>query len=468
MFHKIGISHIFSWHAQSLKSRGDFGLDNAQVLESVKTQNIELLEMQFSDIDGAIKSVAIPSHKLEDALERGVWFDGSSIQGFTRIFESDMYLKPDIATFAAIPWKGGNGHKAARIICDVFTPNGKPFEGDPRHILKTQLAIASEMGFKYCTGPELEFFLFTPRDGKIVPAPHDVGGYFDFAPRDLASDVRRDIIFSLEKLGLEIEASHKEVALGQHEIDFKYSDALKSADSVMSFKYTTKSISQSYGLYASFMPKPIFGINGSGMHVHQSLFSGGKNVFFDQSGKYHLSKTALHFISGQLRHEKALSAIVAPTVNSYKRLVPGYEAPCYISWGQTNRSALIRIPSYSPGRENATRAELRCPDPSCNPYLAFAAMLSAGIDGIKNKLEPPEPMEENLYEIEPEKKKAMGISTLPSSLSEAVDEFENDKIVRASLGPWASVQFAQAKRAEWDDFRIHVSEWEMAKYLETI
>ncbi|VVC00202.1 Glutamine synthetase [uncultured archaeon] len=444
-------------------------MEKSEVLEAVKKENIELLEMQFTDINGAIKSVTIPHHKLEDALERGVWFDGSSIEGFTRICESDMFLEPDAATFAILPWKSGNGHKTARMICDVFMPNGKPFEGDPRGILKKALENAVEMGFDYNTGPELEFFLFRPdENGKIIAAPHDIGGYFDFAPRDSASDVRRDMIFSLENLGLEIEASHHECAFGQQEIDFKYSEALKSADSVIAFKYTAKAVAQMHGLYASFMPKPIFGINGSGMHVHQSLFSKGKNAFFDQKGKYKLSETALHFIAGQLAHARALAAIVAPTVNSYKRLVPGYEAPVYISWGQTNRSALIRIPSFSPGRESATRAELRCPDPSCNPYLAFAVMLAAGLDGIKNKLEPPEPMEENLYEIDGEQKKKRGIASLPGTLSEAVEEMEKDKVICGTLGEWTTRQFAEMKKAEWDEYRVQVTKWEMERYLEAI
>ena len=443
-------------------------LEKGKILETIQHENVKLVEMQFTDIDGAIKSVTLPHHKIEEALERGVWFDGSSIEGFTRIFESDMFLKPDTGTFAIIPWKSTNGHKTARIICDVFMPNGKPFEGDPRHILKKAVEKAKELGFEYFVGPELEFFLFRPEEGKIVPAPHDVGAYFDFAPRDLASDVRRDIIFSLEQLGLEVEASHHEVAFGQHEIDFKYSKAVKTADNVLSFKYATKAVAQMHGLYASFMPKPIFGINGSGMHVHQSLFKGGKNAFYDEGGKFKLSEIARHFIAGQLKHARAITAIIAPTVNSYKRLVPGYEAPVYISWGQVNRSALIRVPSYSPGRENSTRAELRCPDPSCSPYLAFTVMLSAGLDGIKNKLEPPEPAEESLYEINAEKKEKMGIKTLPSTLAEAVEEMEKDKVVMDALGPVTGKQFAEAKKAEWDEYRTQVTKWEIERYLEKI
>ncbi|MCR4368848.1 MAG: type I glutamate--ammonia ligase [archaeon] len=437
-------------------------------MDVVKKENVRLVELQFSDLDGAIKSVTIPSHKLEEALDRGMWFDGSSIQGFTRIFESDMFLKPDTETFQIIPWRSMNGHKAARIICDVYTPDGKPFAGDPRHILKKAVEKAREMGFEYYVGPELEFFLFQTRDGKIEAAPHDVGGYFDFAPRDLASDVRKDIIFSLEQLGLEVEASHHEVAFGQHEIDFKYGEAVRTADNVLTFKYAVKAIAQSHGLYASFMPKPIFGINGSGMHVHQSLFKNKKNIFYEAGDKYRLSETAKQFIAGQLLHAKGLAAIVAPTVNSYKRLVPGYEAPVYISWGQTNRSALIRIPRYSAGRESATRAELRCPDPSANPYLAFAAMLSAGLDGIRKRLAPPEPIEESLYEFSEEKISKLGIEMLPGSLIESVKELEKDDVLKEALGRHAYEKYVCAKKEEWDEYRIRVTDWEIGRYLEKI
>ncbi|AJF60570.1 MAG: glutamine synthetase [archaeon GW2011_AR10] len=438
------------------------------MLERIKKENVKLVELQFSDIDGAIKSVTIPDHKLKESLERGTWFDGSSIEGFARIYESDMFLKPDTNTFRIIPWKSENGHKTARIICDVFTPDGKPFEGDPRHILKRAVKKAGEMGFEYNVGPELEFFLFQTKEGKITSAPHDVGGYFDFAPRDLASDVRKDIISSLEKLGLEVEASHHEVAFGQHEIDFKYSDALATADNVITFKYTVKSIAQAHGLYASFMPKPIYGINGSGMHVHQSLFKNKKNAFYDANNDYKLSAIAKHFIAGQLEHARAMSAVIAPTVNSYKRLVPGYEAPVYISWGQINRSAMIRIPRYSVGRENSTRAELRCPDPSANPYLAFAAMLMTGLDGIKRKLEPPKPVEESLYDFSDEKIAEIGIKTLPYSLREAIEELKNDRVLVEALGEHTFKQYVEAKTAEYDEYRLQVTQWETEKYLEKI
>jgi len=372
------------------------------------------------------------------------------------------------STFEIIPWRSQNGHKEARIICDVYMPDGKPFDGDPRNILKKAIAKANEEGFEYFVGPELEFFLFQTKEGEVQTVPHDVGGYFDFAPRDLASDVRRDIIFSLEKMDLEVEASHHEVAFGQHEIDFKYGKALTTADKVNTFKYTVKAIAQKHNLYASFMPKPIYGINGSGMHVHQSLFKGSKNVFFDAEDEYKLSDTAKHFIAGQLEHAKGLSAIVAPTVNSYKRLVPGYEAPVYISWGQVNRSALIRIPRYSKGRENSTRAELRCPDPSCNPYLAFAVMLTAGLDGIKRKLEVPNPVEESLYDLDSEKLNNNKIQTLPENLRDAIIALEQDKVLKETLGEHCFAHYIKSKKTEWRDYAKQVSKWEIGRYLEKI
>ena len=444
-------------------------MENKDIMDKMKNENVKLVEMQFADVIGSVKSVTIPHHKLEEALERGLWFDGSSIEGFTRIFESDMMLRPDLSSFQIIPWKSQNGHKTARLICDVYMPDGKPFEGDPRYILRRAVKKAEEMGFNYYVGPELEFFLFKPDgNGKIIPAPHDVAGYFDFPPRDLASEVRTDIIFNLEQLGLEVEAAHHEVAYGQHEIDFKYGGALSTADNVMTFKYTAKSIAAAHGLYASFMPKPIFGINGSGMHVHQSLFSEGKNAFYDSKDKYKISDTARHFIAGRLKHARALSAILAPTVNSYKRLVPGYEAPVYISWGQTNRSALIRIPRIASDRINSTRAELRCPDPSANPYLTFACMLMAGLEGIKSKATAPEPFEESLYELGIAEIEKRGIRTLPGSLIEAVEELQKDALLKETLGKHTYEKFIDAKKEEWDEFRLRVTEWEIERYLEKI
>lgn len=444
-------------------------MDEKSILERVKKDGVEFVQLHFTDIFGMVKSVTIPVTKLEESLERGTWFDGSSIEGFTRIAESDMFLKPDPSTYALIPWE--TEHITARFICDVFTPNGKPFEGDPRYILKRMCGEAAQIGLKYNVGPELEFFLFQRNDNSspLKPVPQDIGGYFDFAPRDLASEVRRDVVCALEKFGLEVEMSHHEVAPGQHEIDFKYDEALKTADNAITLKFVIKSIAYSHNLHATFMPKPIFGINGSGMHVHQSLFDlkKKKNAFYAADDKYKLSETAKQFIAGQLQHAKAMSAVVAPTVNSYKRLVPGYEAPVYICWAQINRSALIRIPRYSPGREESTRAELRCPDPSANPYLAFAVMLKAGLDGIKNKMKIPEPIEEDVYEFDDSKLSELNIATLPSSLYDALLELKKDAVVFDTLGPHSKEIYYNAKMKEWDAYRIQVSEWELEQYLET-
>jgi len=439
-----------------------------EILERCKAEDVKFINLQFTDIVGAIKSVAIPVERLEDSLEKGVWFDGSSIEGFARIYESDMILKPDPATFRILPWRPKE-KKSARLICDVYAPNEEPFEGDPRYILKNALAQAEKDGYVYNTGPELEFFLLKKENGRITSDPHDVGSYFDFSPRDLASDVRRDIIFALEDMGMEVEMSHHEVGPGQHEIDVRFADALTSADNVITLKYTIKAIAQNYDLHATFMPKPIFGVNGSGMHTHQSLFDKkGKNVFYNTKDKYKLSKLAYSFVAGQLEHARALSAIVAPTVNSYKRLVPGYEAPVYICWAQINRSALIRIPKYSPGRENSTRAELRCPDPSCNPYLAFAAMLRGGLDGIKRNLTPPEPVEEDVYEFDDAKLKKLKIQTLPESLKEAMEELEKDGILRDTLGAHAFENLKKATKAIWNEYKIQITDWEINRYLEAL
>ncbi|MBW2974113.1 type I glutamate--ammonia ligase [Candidatus Woesearchaeota archaeon] len=439
-----------------------------KTLEKAKEDGVKFIQLQFTDLHGAIKSVTIPIHRLAESLEKGTWFDGSSIEGFTRIAESDMYLKPDISTYALLPWETGEC-ATARLICDVYMPDGKPFEGDPRYILKKVMKEASELGYDYNVGPELEFFLFRPKeDGQLIPLTHDKAGYFDFSPRDLAVQVRNDIIKALESMGLEVEMSHHEVAPGQHEIDFRYDNAIKTADNAITFKHVVKSIAQKHGLYATFMPKPIFGVNGSGMHVHQSLFSkDGKNAFFDEKDSYKLSSTAKSFIAGQLAHVKAMSAVTAPKVNSYKRLVPGYEAPVYICWAQVNRSALIRIPRYSPGRENATRAELRCPDPSCNPYLAFAVMLKAGLDGIKNKLAPPAPVEEDVYEFDEIKLEKRSIGTLPGSLEGALSELKKDKVIQDALGSHTYPIYLAAKKAEYDDYRLQVTQWELERYFES-
>ena len=391
-----------------------------ETLEKAKKDGIKFVMLQFTDLHGVLKSVTIPAHKLPESLEKGTWFDGSSIEGFTRIAESDMFLKPDPATYALVPWEQGT----ARVICDVYTPDGKPFEGDPRYILKKMLAIAEKEGYIYNVGPELEFFLFKPReDGQIVPVTHDKAGYFDFPARDLATQVRNDIVIALESMGLEVEMSHHEVAPGQHEIDFKYGYALTQADRALTFKYVVKSIAQKYGIYASFMPKPLFGVNGSGMHVHQSLFdSEGNNIFFNANDNYKLSALAKSFIAGQLSHIKAMSAITAPTVNSYKRLVPGYEAPILLAYSECNRSASIRIPYTS--QDKSRRIEVRFPDAIANPYLAFTAMMMAGIDGIKNKIDPGKSTDKNLYNLS-----ARELSKIPKiskSLEEATISLQKD------------------------------------------
>jgi len=438
-----------------------------EILEKAKQDGVKFVQLQFTDIHGVIKSVTIPVERLSESLEKGIWFDGSSIEGFTRIAESDMYLKPDVSTYVVLPWEMGEG-ATARFICDVYTPDGKPFEGDPRYILKKVMKEASELGYEYNVGPELEFFLFKPReDGELVPTAHDKAGYFDFSPKDLAADVRNDIIKALESVGIEVEMSHHEVAPGQHEINFKYGAALETADKAITFKHVVKSIAQKHGLYATFMPKPLFGQAGSGMHVHQSLFKDGKNAFFDADDKYKLSNVAKSFVAGQLAHVKAMSAIVAPKVNSYKRLVPGYEAPVYICWAHINRSALIRIPRYSPGREQATRAEIRCPDPSCNPYLAFAVMLKAGLEGIKKKIMLQEPVEEDVYEFDEAKLEKRKIDTLPASLGEAMEELKKDSVIQEALGNHTYPIYLAAKKAEYDEYRLQVTKWELEKYFES-
>jgi len=440
-----------------------------EILERAAADGVRFISLQFTDIVGTIKNVTLPLDRLSDALEYGVWFDGSSVEGFARICESDMVLIPDVSTYCVLPWEPKE-RRLARIICDVHRPGGEAFEGDPRYILKQALEKAREMGYTYNTGPELEFFLFK-MDGepRVAPVPHDVGGYFDFSPRDLASDVREDISSTLEEMGIEVEMGHHECAPGQHEIDICYADALTSADQVATAKYTIKAIAQAHGLYATFMPKPIFGVPGSGMHVHQSLYDlEGRNVFFDPHDHYKLSETAYNFIAGQMEHARAMAAIVAPTVNSYKRLTPGYEAPVYICWGQINRSALIRIPMYLPGREQSTRLEFRCPDPSCNPYLAFAAMLTTGLDGIRRDLTPPPPVEENVFDFEDAKLRELNIATLPATLEEAIKELEKDEVLREMLKEHAYQAFVRAKMTEWDEYRIQVTRWELERYLQVL
>jgi len=440
-----------------------------RVLEQVKKDDVKFVNLWFTDFFGSVKSTSIPVEKLEESLEEGTWFDGSSIQGFARIHESDMILKPDPSTYAVLPWRPRE-KATARLICDVYTPDGKPFEGDPRNILKRAVDEARDMGFVYNTGPELEFFLFR-LNGEPTPKPvvHDYAGYFDYAPKDMASDVRRNIVLAVEEMGLVTEMSHHEVAPGQHEIDFRYGPALQTADNTITLKTVTKSIASSMELHASFMPKPIFGQNGSGMHIHQSLFDdGGRNAFFDKDDRYRLSSTARHFIAGQLEHIGAIAAVVNPSVNSYKRLVSGYEAPVYVCWASTNRSALIRVPRYSPGREQSIRAELRCPDPGCNPYLAFAVMLRAGIDGVKKKTRVPDPVEEDVYGFSDEKLRELGIGMLPSSLKEALEAFARSGLARKTFGQHTFDKYIEAKMKEWESFRIAVTDWEKEKYLGTL
>ena len=442
-------------------------LTKRDILDLVKHNNVQFIQLQFTDLCGILKGVTIPTTKLEGAIDDGLWFDGSSIEGFTRIFESDMYLQVDLQTFAIIPWTKVDGKAVvARFMCDVYMPDGVPFEGDPRHILKKQLERARKLGYIYNVGPELEFFLFRKENGKLLPLPHDTAGYFD-QTTDLAMEIRQEMTEELRGFGIDVEALHHEVAVGQHEIDFRYSDALTIADQASTLKFTLKYVASHHNLHATFMPKPIAGINGSGMHVHQSLFSPeGVNLFFDPKDDYHLSKCARWFIQGQLAHVKAMNAILNPTVNSYKRLVVGYEAPVYIAWGQRNRSALIRIPRYTPGREKAVRAELRCPDPSANPYLAFAVMLAAGLDGIQKKNLPPTPVEENIYEFSDDEAKKRKIDVLSRDLSEAMGQMEKDDVICAALGEYVIERFKDLKRKECDEYRMQVTPWEIDQYLE--
>jgi glutamine synthetase len=433
------------------------------ILARVEKNKIRFIDLQFTDVVGVVKNVTIPAHELPAALENGIWFDGSSIEGFARIAESDMHLRPDLSTFVIIPWLTGED-ATARLICDVFTPEGEPFAGDPRAALRRAIAAAEEMGFRFNTGPELEFFLLNPHpDGSLIPPMvHDVASYFD-APSDKAAGLRRQMTNTLEQLGLEVEALHHEGAPGQHEIDFRYSDALTTADSAVTLRVALKVIAEENGLYCTFLPKPIRGINGSGMHVHQSLvyLKTGKNAFSDPGDPHGLSQVAKQFIAGQLAHARGMCAILAPLVNSYKRLVAGYEAPVYVSWARINRSALIRVPR-APTPESV-RLELRCPDPSCNPYLAFAVMLAAGLDGIRRGLEAPAATEENIYLAE--NRQSASLEILPGSLNHALRKLEEDEVVCAALGPHITDRFLSAKRLEWEDFRLEVTDWELNKYL---
>jgi glutamine synthetase len=441
---------------------------SSELITRTKEDNIRFISLQFTDIFGTIKSVTIPVGRLQTALEDGIWFDGSSIQGFARIYESDMVLVPDPATYRVLPWSAPE-RRRARLICDIYGTDGKPSLSSPRTVLRQIMDKAREMGYIYNVGPELEFFLFK-RNGNtpINPVPHDVGGYFDFSPRDEAQQVRSKIIMALEAMGIDVEMSHHEVAAGQHEIDFRYAEALTTADNAVTLKYTIRAIAEAHGLHASFMPKPIFGINGSGMHTHQSLFNpSGRNLFYDPDDTYNLSELAYEFIAGQMTHARALAAITAPTVNSYKRLTPGYEAPVYICWAHRNRSALIRVPANLAGKQATTRIELRCPDPSANPYLAFATTLAAGLDGIEHHMKPSEPINEDLYHFSEEDLWKRAVGTLPGTLSDALDALEADKVILEALGEALAKTFIRAKRAEWEEYRIQVTPWELERYLET-
>jgi glutamine synthetase len=439
------------------------GPDTGEVLERVEAENIEFVRFWFTDILGQLKSFAIGKEELPGAFEDGMGFDGSSITGFNRIEESDMIAMPDPSTFRLLPWRTGETHKVGRVFCDVLTPGGGPYEGDPRYVMRRALARAEEMGFDtFNLGPELEFFLFKDDEGTEVL---DKGGYFDLTTLDIASDFRRDVVFTLRELGIPVEYTHHEVGPSQHEIDMRYAEGLRMADNAMTYRIAVKEVALQHGYYATFMPKPLFGENGSGMHTHQSLFADGKNAFFDADDEYFLSDTAKSFIAGQLRHARELAALFAPSVNSYKRLVPGFEAPVYIAWSRRNRSALVRVPVYHPGKEQATRAELRCPDPSCNPYLTFAALLQAGLEGIEQGYELPDPIERNLYDLTEEDRAQMGVGHLPESLGEAVEDMAQSEVVEKALGEHIFSRYVDLKREEWLDYRMQVTPWELEQYL---
>ncbi len=436
-----------------------------EILQTVEKENIHFFRLQFVDIFGFMKNVAIPRSQIQKALDGEMMFDGSSIDGFVRINESDMYLKPDYDTFRVLPWRTRDGRAAARIICDVYKSDGQtPFEGCPRGNLKRVLAEARELGFEMNVGTECEFFLFNrDENGESTTTTHDKAGYFSVDPEDDGIECRREIIETLEQMGFEIEASHHEVAEGQHEINFKYANALECADNTTTFKWVVKTIAKKYGLHATFMPKPVFGINGSGMHTNQSLFRlDGTNAFFDESGPLQLSETARQYIAGILKNARSFAAVTNPLVNSYKRLVPGYEAPVYVAWSASNRSALVRIPA---ARGLSTRVEVRCPDPTCNPYLALAMMLNCGLDGVRNQLEAPESTDVNIFAMTGEEKVAAGVPSMPASLAEALDAFETNPISRQTLGNHIFEKYVEAKRKEWDAFRVAVTDWELSEYL---
>jgi glutamine synthetase len=433
-----------------------------EILELARTHQVRYVRLQFTDILGVNKNVEIPASRLEKALQGDIMFDGSSIEGFVRIEESDMLLAPDLSTFQVFPW-GDADNRTARLICDITTPDGAPFPGDPRAVLKRQLARAADMGFTMNAGMEAEFFMFKrAADGAATTVTQDVGGYFDLAPVDLGEEARRAVVDVLEAMGFAVEAAHHEVAHGQHEIDFRYADALRTADNIATFRFVVRHVAQQFGLLASFMPKPIYGQNGSGMHTHQSLFRGAANAFWDADAEWQLSRTALHYIGGLLQHARGISAITNPLVNSYKRLVPGYEAPVNVAWSMRNRSPMIRIPDR---RGLGTRIELRTPDPAANPYLALAVMLAAGLDGIETEAEWREPVNTNIWEMSFREKRRLRIDDLPHNLEEACDELEKDDVIMAALGDHIAQHYVAAKRQEWRDYITQVTSWELEQYL---
>ncbi len=432
------------------------------IIRMVEEEDVEFIRLQFTDMFGTLKNVAITSSQLEKALNNDCMFDGSSIEGFVRIEESDMYLYPDLDTFTIFPWRPQQG-KVARIICDIYDVERKPFEGDPRYILKKVLKEAEEMGYHFEVGPECEFFLFHQDDeGRPTTISHERAGYFDLGPVDLGENARRDMVLTLEDMGFQVEASHHEAAPAQHEIDIHYDEALKMADNIITFKLTVKTIAKRHGLFASFMPKPKYGVNGSGMHINMSLFKDGKNIFADENDELGLSREAYYFIGGIIKHMRGMSMITNPLVNSYKRFVPGYEAPIHIAWSTSNRSPLIRIPAT---RGDGTRVELRCPDPSANPYLTLAVCLAAGLDGIRNQIMPPESVPDNLFEMQTEEKEKLGVQSLPMDLEEALEEFEKDEYIKGVLGKHITEKYVEAKRAEWTEYRAQVTDWEINNYL---
>jgi glutamine synthetase len=436
--------------------------DRQKVLKQIQDEGVEFLLLWFTDLEGHLKSFAVTPAEIEEALNDGMGFDGSSITGFNAIEESDMVAIPDPATFQLMPWREGET-KVARMICDIVTPDGEPYEGDPRYVLRRALERMKRMGFDtFNVGPELEYFLFKSAQGTETL---DEGGYFAMTTMDAASELRQETVRALESMGIPIEYVHHEVGPSQHEIDMRFAPALDMADHTITYRLIVKEIAKKAGFHATFMPKPIFGENGSGMHTHQSLFADGRNAFFDADDKWHLSETGKAFIAGQLRHAREIAAVFAQWVNSYKRLVPGYEAPVYVAWSQRNRSALIRIPVYKPGSEQATRAEIRCPDPACNPYLTFAALLHAGLEGIERGYELPEPMETNLYHLTAEQREERGITALPETLGEAIDELAHSELAREALGRHIFDRYVELKRKEWDDYRVQLTKWELERYL---